>query len=140
MTAALIKMGFPNQRHNPDRLTLCACHCIPTSQGYFCPQCGSKSCELPAECPVCGLSMISSPHLARSYHHLFPVLPFKRVKGGEQNLMKDEVCCGCQESLDPETTIPFQCPKCLSLFCLDCDAFVHESLHNCPTCEMKNTK
>jgi len=29
---------------------------------------------------VCGLSLVLSPHLARSYHHLFPVLPFAEVK------------------------------------------------------------
>ena len=30
-------------------------------------------CELPSQCKVCGLSLMSSSHLARSYHHLFPV-------------------------------------------------------------------
>ena len=28
---------------------------------------------------MCGLTLVSSPHLARSYHHLFPVPPFAEV-------------------------------------------------------------
>ena len=35
--------------------------------------------ELPGGCHVCGLTLVSSPHLARSYHHLFPVRPFREV-------------------------------------------------------------
>lgn len=35
--------------------------------------------ELPCECHVCGLTLVSSPHLARSYHHLFPVKGFGEV-------------------------------------------------------------
>lgn len=27
------------------------------------------------------------------------------------------------------------CPKCKQYFCLDCDIYIHESLHNCPGCE-----
>ena len=39
--------------------------------------------ELPASCHVCGLTLVSSPHLARSYHHLFPVQPFREVPAAE---------------------------------------------------------
>ena len=28
-----------------------------------------------------------------------------------------------------------RCPDCRALFCFDCDAFIHEQLHNCPGCE-----
>ncbi|CAG8509681.1 14256_t:CDS:2 [Acaulospora colombiana] len=28
----------------------------------------------------------------------------------------------------------YTCPKCKQYFCLDCDAFVHEVIHNCPGC------
>ena len=33
-------------------------------------------------------------------------------------------------------TVPqvFQCSTCHHLFCLDCDLFIHESLHSCPGC------
>jgi transcription initiation factor TFIIH subunit 2 len=35
--------------------------------------------DLPCSCHVCGLTLVSSPHLARSYHHLFPVKAFSEV-------------------------------------------------------------
>lgn len=44
-----------------------------TTAGFTCPRCGCKVCDLPTECPVCSLTLISSPHLARTYHHLFPL-------------------------------------------------------------------
>ena len=44
---------------------------------YLCPQCSAKYCELPVECRGCGLTLVSAPHLARSYHHLFPMPPFQ---------------------------------------------------------------
>ncbi len=28
-----------------------------------------------------------------------------------------------------------RCPRCKHVFCFDCDAYIHESLHNCPGCE-----
>ena len=39
----------------------------------------ARMCGLPSDCRVCGTTLVSSPHLARSYHHLFPVPPFKEV-------------------------------------------------------------
>lgn len=71
---ALIKMGFPYQ--NAEEASLCSCHREIRAGGFFCPQCLSKYCELPVDCSVCGLSLISSPQLARSYHHLFPISMF----------------------------------------------------------------
>ena len=47
--------------------------------GYVCPRCRAKTAELPADCAVCGLKLVLAPHLARSFHHLFPVPPFAEV-------------------------------------------------------------
>lgn len=47
--------------------------------GFACPRCCSLQAQLPSRCHVCGLTLVSSPHLARSYHHLFPVKPFAEV-------------------------------------------------------------
>jgi transcription initiation factor TFIIH subunit 2 len=33
-----------------------------------------------------------------------------------------------------EAILRFQCPDCHNVFCPDCDAFLHETLHNCPGC------
>jgi len=107
--ASLIKMGFPSHTgHSGESgaasgLGMCMCHLdTPSSasvdgsgsgsgnanspaagklsvSGFLCPQCGGKYCELPAECRCCGLTLVSAPHLARSYHHLFPLVPFDEV-------------------------------------------------------------
>ena len=53
--------------------------CLLKAGGYTCPQCKARVAELPSLCHVCGLSLVSSPHLARSYHHLFPVKPFAEL-------------------------------------------------------------
>jgi transcription factor Ssl1 len=45
--------------------------------------CRSRVAELPGACHVCGLTLVSSPHLARSYHHLFPVCAFDEVPPAE---------------------------------------------------------
>lgn len=50
-----------------------------TRSGYNCPQCFARYCELPVECKQCSLTLVSAPHLARSYHHLFPLKPFDEV-------------------------------------------------------------
>jgi transcription initiation factor TFIIH subunit 2 len=42
---------------------------------------------------------------------------------------------GMPVAAQQQTTIVLRCGQCRHLFCYDCDAFVHESLHNCPGCE-----
>lgn len=32
-------------------------------------------------------------------------------------------------------SLSVECPKCKQYFCIDCDIYIHESLHNCPGCE-----
>ncbi|RCI06506.1 hypothetical protein CU098_007166 [Rhizopus stolonifer] len=133
-TSNLIKMGFP-KRLAEDNATFCVCHSKLTLGGYVCPQCKSKVCELPSDCDVCGLTLVSSPHLARSYHHLFPVDNFDEVKNQSRHTTH---CFSCLIQFD--TSEPsvvgnrFSCPKCKQDFCAECDLFVHEVLHNCPGC------
>ncbi|KAG8746345.1 hypothetical protein FRC10_005334 [Ceratobasidium sp. 414] len=76
-TADLMMMGFPTRLPPTSAPTLCVCH--PSrlrAEGFICPRCSAKLCEVPTDCDVCGLMVVSSPHLARSYHHLFPVRPY----------------------------------------------------------------
>ena len=168
---------------------------------YTCPQCQAKNAELPTECAVCGLKLVLAPHLARSFHHLFPVPPFveviaiaapagasatnsnnttspqsKKAKTSKTtsstssltlssspmlfltddlliDSQQDDTCCfACTRplasssssssstndtSLGSETGVEwlrFACPDCHNVFCFDCDAFLHERLHNCPGC------
>lgn len=120
----------------------------PSSVGYQCPQCFSKVCHLPCICPVCGLMLILSTHLARSFHHLVPLRDFKEIPVASS--YESSYCYGCllkfpegfngekkkeKNSLDNMTSSRYRCPKCSQDFCIDCDVFIHESLHNCPGCE-----
>lgn len=87
LKCSFIKMGFPTQITRP---ALCSDTKQTSVQAYTCPRCHSVSSELPTECRICGLSLIASPHLARSYHHLFPVPRFKPCV-----LHVDTVCKTC---------------------------------------------
>jgi transcription factor Ssl1 len=68
------------------------------------------------------------------------------------------VCFGCQELLSTERVgvcvsgsrtsvadgdnsssgggnkMKMNCPRCRNVFCVECDIFIHDSLHNCPGC------
>lgn len=78
-TADLMMMGFPTRLPESSQPTLCVCHSELKSQGFLCPRCQSKVCDVPTDCDICGLMVVSAPHLARSYHHLFPVKPYDAV-------------------------------------------------------------
>lgn len=113
--------------------------------GYQCPQCKNKVCNLPTICPVCGLMLILSTHLARSYHHLVPLAPFTEV--AVSTTYKSNHCNGClllfpqgvkktsKSNLESMTSSRYRCMKCKEDYCIDCDVFIHETLHNCPGCE-----
>ncbi|KAM4578264.1 general transcription factor IIH subunit 2 [Fundulus diaphanus] len=103
--------------------------------GYFCPQCHAKYTELPVECKVCGLTLVSAPHLARSFHHLFPLHPF--IESTAEDYKENSFCQACQRQLQDKNV--FTCPSCHSVFCIECDLFIHESLHCCPCCIRSRT-
>ena len=119
----LLRMGFPIRCHD---ISFCACHEDLTVGGFICPQCSNKVCHVPSTCIVCDLSLVSSSHLARSFHFIFPLKRF---------LETDSItsCFGCQR-IDKSCT----CPLCHHHFCIDCDIFLHEVLHNCPGCLLNN--
>ena len=80
----------------------------PDRGGYLCPQCYSKHCELPADCVTCGLTLMSAPHLARSYHHLFPLQPYSEVErppGGPP-----EHCAACRTRIDTQRLVSTGAP------------------------------
>lgn len=157
----LLALGTSNSAIVANFPTLCACHPTQGSNdskdavvvqntpgtvasnssivGYQCPQCRNRVCHLPAICPVCGLMLILSTHLARSYHHLVPLGDFKEVPTAAQ--YSSSHCYGCllrfpEGSTDTTgTSSRYRCGKCSNDYCIDCDVFVHEVLHNCPGCE-----
>lgn len=212
-TCEFIPMGFPvretediaNLMHSASTTSKRESKLTFARTGYICPQCKTKASELPVDCTVCGLKLVLAPHLARSFHHLFPVPPFEEVLESNELCIKDKrttielrilpmasmtfpslppvsklgfsngngikevvldtdlllssedcdrCCFSCLKpiglkivydikkkrgrSMDKqdlmESSLRFQCPECKNLFCADCDAFIHETLHNCPGC------
>ncbi|GLB01767.1 hypothetical protein AtubIFM57258_000177 [Aspergillus tubingensis] len=150
-TSSLLMMGFPS-RTVEAYPSLCACHSKPSRGGYLCSRCNSKVCGLPAECPSCGLTLILSTHLARSYHHLFPLMNWVEVSW--QHASRSSVCFACGISFPPvppkeqwhisegqakgmSVSSRYECTVCKNHFCIDCDLFAHEVVHNCPGCQSK---
>lgn len=142
----LLMMGFPSRTVEP-KPSLCACHSRPSREGYLCSRCGTKVCSLPSECPACSLTLILSTHLARSYHHLFPLVNWTEVPWSEASRSRE--CFACHRSF-PEVPAPddwfdkdgdetsssrYECTTCHRHFCIECDLFAHEVVHNCPGCQ-----
>ncbi|KAJ6441873.1 transcription factor and DNA repair complex, core TFIIH [Purpureocillium lavendulum] len=156
-TASLLMMGFPSRTLAPGGSTsYCACHNKPCREGYACTRCSTRVCRLPAECPACGLTLILSTHLARSYHHLFPLRSWVEVSWADAGRSTACFSCLCpfpevsRASLSaakgkeehPKTTAKgvsesgrYACEVCGNHFCIDCDVFAHEVIHNCPGCQ-----
>ncbi|EXJ91649.1 transcription initiation factor TFIIH subunit 2 [Capronia epimyces CBS 606.96] len=142
--SSLLMMGFPS-RTVEDHPSLCACHTKPSRDGYLCSRCSTKVCSLPSECPVCGLTLILSTHLARSYHHLFPLVNWLEVPWSQA--YRSKACFACLkpfpvappreqwETLKSASSSRYECPVCHHHFCIDCDLFAHEVVHNCPGCQ-----
>ncbi|EDW79209.2 uncharacterized protein Dwil_GK12882, partial [Drosophila willistoni] len=142
---SLIRMGFPHSTSNEADgkdapLSMCMCHIENVDEpselsttGHYCPQCHSKYCELPVECQSCDLTLVSAPHLARSYHHIFPVPNFEEMP--HDQLPGPTECFSCAKLLATvaDKTV-YKCIHCGEVFCLDCDIFIHETLHACVGC------
>ncbi|ROV97675.1 hypothetical protein VMCG_07354 [Cytospora schulzeri] len=175
--ASLLMMGFPSRTKaewavaadtvggggagSRDAISMCACHNKPCREGYLCTRCSTKVCRLPAECPACGLTLILSTHLARSYHHLFPLRNWVEVPWAEAG--RSVACYAClnpfpdasragkakgkgkeaagngEKGGDKVKGISesgrYACEVCGNHFCIDCDVFAHEVLHNCAGCQ-----
>ncbi|KAI0733137.1 Ssl1-like-domain-containing protein [Fomitopsis betulina] len=143
--ADLMLMGFPTRLPDTSPPGLCVCHSQLKSEGFLCPRCGAKVCDVPTDCDICGLMIVSSPHLARSYHHLFPVKTYQAVTTLDNILNPSRMCHACArpfkdapmagasgEGISPLGR--YRCPGCQNDFCAECDVFVHDVVHCCPGC------
>ncbi|KAI0256135.1 TFIIH basal transcription factor complex subunit SSL1 [Lactifluus subvellereus] len=143
MSADLMMMGFPQRLPDTAPAALCVCHAEMRAAGFLCPRCGARLCDAPTDCDVCGLVIVSSPHLARSYHHLFPVKPYSAVMTLDNAPSATCHACALPFKNTPTTSVgegmsPFdryRCQDCKNDFCTECDVFVHDVLHCCPGCE-----
>ncbi|WVR09600.1 hypothetical protein IAU60_006672 [Kwoniella sp. DSM 27419] len=145
----LMVMGFPIRLPMGGE-TLCACHGLLKKGGYLCPRCGSKLCDVPTDCEVCGLMVVSSPHLARSFWFLFPVANYGALAIEQvMETSTSDTCFGCDVEFQDLSTIDegvaqvedgvsptgrYRCAKCTNDFCANCDLFIHDTLHTCPGC------
>ncbi|XP_056091221.1 general transcription factor IIH subunit 2 [Rhinichthys klamathensis goyatoka] len=138
---SLIRMGFPqhviaSMSDQDAKPSFSMSHLDSTGEpvlslgGYYCPQCRAKYTELPVECKVCGLTLVSAPHLARSFHHLFPLEAFQETPLEEYE--GERFCEACQGELKDKSV--FTCLACKKVFCVECDLFIHDTLHSCPGC------
>ncbi|KAI8106733.1 hypothetical protein M9434_001387 [Picochlorum sp. BPE23] len=134
---SLVRVGFPSQASSaPGAACFVGSECSLKAGSFICPQCRARTMEVPSECHVCGLTLIASPHLARSYHHLFPVAPFKEIQ--EAPVQRCFSCCMNlirPGNRDDETSDISQCTQCMNVFCLDCDEYIHSHVHSCPGCD-----
>lgn len=169
---SLLTMGFPS-RFDEAHASLCACHGRPSVGGFLCPRCSAKVCGLPVQCPTCKLQLVQSTHLARSYHHLFPLKNYVEVSWKEAGEKESARCYGClvefppapQETQQDEAgtgagigerdrrksgsgrtrgageapkgaseSSRYACTSCGEHFCIECDVYNHEKLHNCAGC------
>jgi len=143
MSADLMMMGFPQRLPDTAPAALCVCHAQMRAAGFLCPRCGARLCDAPTDCDVCGLMIVSSPHLARSYHHLFPVKSYSAVLSLDIEANANCHACALTFKTTPGTNVsdgmsPFdryRCEDCKHDFCTECDVFVHDVLHCCPGCE-----
>ncbi|GAB6022943.1 General transcription factor IIH subunit 2 [Chamberlinius hualienensis] len=140
--SSLIRMGFPHRcesNGSEGKPSLCMCHLdskdvAVSAKGYYCPQCQGKYCDLPVECKSCGLTLVSAPHLARSYHYFFRLPGFTEVpREATKDSDSQRFCQGCQKEASDQTL--YKCPKCSWQYCFDCDMFIHDTLHICPGCQ-----
>ena len=142
-SADLMMMGFPTRLPDTSPPSLCVCHAEIKTEGFLCPRCLAKLCDVPTDCDICGLMIVSSPHLARSYHHLFPVKTFDAMYVASLfatltlslmvhcRLSADQIsndslntCNACSRPFPAATTVPAIASSGLSPFgryrCPDC--------------------
>lgn len=158
-TPSLVQMGFARDLSGSENTkgpqAFIGASAALSRGGHECPRCLSRVSELPSRCHICGLTLVSSPHLARSYHHLFPVGSFQlldEIASSEEKEARRR-CFGCLAPLlsakreggrsgDGENSsgnsvaaAASRCPACSQLFCPPCDSLIHATIHVCPGCE-----
>ncbi|KAL8908470.1 MAG: hypothetical protein Q9207_000776 [Kuettlingeria erythrocarpa] len=160
--SSLLMMGFPSRVTDPSP-SLCACHSRPTTGGYLCSRCSSKVCSLPTTCPACSLTLILSSTKHAAYNASDqtvggtgnPIdaaqISTKAALSNAQNaesasaepsapalLKSAQVTDSTHKRRDGDQTVSesgrYECGTCGQFFCLDCDVFCHEIVHNCPGC------
>ncbi len=129
--ADMVYMGFPKRTFEASFLHSFEGHnTVLSRQVFVCPRCSTRTTDIPVQCQVCALQLNASSHIARSHHHLFPVINFVELKASAAS---SKSCNACFIPFNTDS-MRLQCPLCTNIFCVECDIFIHDSLHNCPGC------
>jgi transcription initiation factor TFIIH subunit 2 len=145
----MVRVGFPELVE--EQAGICSCHKALSPRAFVCPQCRTRCCEIPGQCAVCRLYLVSSPAIARSYHHLFPIPEFeivvdiinkadnditdiKGTSSNDDNIKEanQSICSACLSVFRKGQKRT--CPLCKLVVCLDCEQFLQETVHTCPGC------
>lgn len=117
-TLNLVQLGFPTVVYEP---LVCACHLKVYKSVYECPVCKASVCSLPIKCPICETQLVSTIHLTRTYHHMYPLKPFNDAPAG--------ACVICSKDAS------VSCGECNTLYCSECDTYLHNYINFCPFCK-----
>ena len=127
-----MKVGFPQKIDGSKWDIDPKSKCI-FNGGYECPRCKTRNDGiLPLACYVCGLNLLSSPHIARSYHHLIKIPKFVQLNKTEGDAQG--VCYCCNTILLASRDLRYRCIKCSHMYSAECVDFITESLFNCSGC------
>ncbi len=78
---------------------------LKSTASYSCPRCRAVYCELPVEYSVCGITLVAAPHLARAYHHLFPLQTFTEIIPRDAPAEEVLSCGGCGVNLQGKPAV-----------------------------------
>lgn len=119
-------------RHSPPPDTP-SCPCCPlTPYRLCCPHCPPPLCPYCSRCLCC-------PHWCfyRCCQACQGELKDKSVRNTHaytHTYMDTWMSCRSTHKACLVCPQVFSCPSCLGVFCVDCDLFIHDSLHCCPGC------
>lgn len=129
---SMIRVGFPKNisfsnlcQKNSDPF-FCICHLKVCDEGYECPSCTSRFCNLPFKCTICDLQLISSLTLAKSVYFYKDPLNFIDINDSEKN-----ICRSCE---DENVLSSKKCQKCNSVYCGPCCDYSSSVLRFCMFC------
>ncbi|VWU52130.1 general transcription factor IIH subunit 2 [Hepatocystis sp. ex Piliocolobus tephrosceles] len=131
MEPELIHICFPTKRKITTKI-ICSCHNKLNTDTYVCTFCNSYTCKIPAKCKVCGIHLISMHDISHIANNLQYCPAFVEMDRPYNYQITN--CASCNQQLYDKMS---QCTKCKNCFCLDCDAYIHEDLNQCPLCVIK---
>lgn len=129
MEPQLIHICFP-MRTQINTKILCPCHNSLHTETFSCNFCNSKVCRIPSKCKICGIYLVSMQDLSHVSNNLEEAPFFEDIEN-KNHLFK--TCNGCNKKLEEQASM---CEKCKTVFCVECDIYIHEELNQCPFCIM----